>query len=194
MFPSPPAGLPLSCSGRILLRPRVPPEPAASPGPPLHPDFTAARTRGPKLRDPARWASPRKGGTEPRRRGGPDALLPGVATAQGSAPRVQAPLGRDCTGHWRVVGARGCRPGGSGSRSSALGVSRIAARAKLTGVGAARGARRGQEAIDPVLATVPFIRAAGRQSPGGGRQSKVPREPAGVGRRGRAGAAGRAAL
>lgn len=72
VFPSLPAGLPPSCSERILLCPRVPPASAASLGPPLHPDFTAARTRGPRLRDPTRRASPREaqsrvGGVAPTR-------------------------------------------------------------------------------------------------------------------------------
>lgn len=175
------------CAPGSLLSPRRPRRPHCTPtSQPLAPKDSGCETR-PAGRPRGREAQSRVGGVAPTR------------SYLEWPPRREALRGSRLLSA-RLHGTLACGRGAGRqarrvrSRSSAPGVSRIVARAKLTGVGAARGARRGQEAIDPVLATVPFIRAAGRQSRGGERQSKVPREPAGVGRRGRAGAAGRAAL
>ena len=154
--PAPPLPLPRppcsSCAPVSLLRPAAPPAPQcpscapgvpASPAPLLRPDFTAARTPPEDPDCGTRPAGRARGRPRAASEGSPDALLPGEVAAQGSAPRVRAPLGnrggRGCTGHGRGgQGRRAAGPGGSGSGDSAPRVSRNAARAELTGVGAAK--------------------------------------------------------
>lgn len=125
-----------------LLRPRRPRVSGAPTTPRLHSRSRSHPHQRTRTAGPAPPGVP-AGGPEPRRRAGPDALLPGEVAAQGSAPRVRAPLGnrggRGCAGHGKGgQGRRAAGPGGSGSGDSAPRVSRNAARAELTGVGAAK--------------------------------------------------------
>lgn len=165
-----------------LPSPQCPHAPGAPTAPQLHSrSHPRTRTAGP---DPLGVPA---GGTEPRRRDASTrsylersprrealrgfGLLPGT---------VDAEAARDTGGVGRGAGA--AAPRGFSSGDPAPRVSRNAARAELTGVGAVRGAWRSEVAINPVLATVPFIRAAGGRSSELGRQTSEECTPRAGGR------------
>ena len=168
----PPAPRCPSCAPVSLLRPRCPRVSGAPTAPRLH--SRSHPTRGPRLRDPPRRACPREaqsrvGGLARRaptwrgRRAGKRSAGPG-SSREPRRPRLH-----------------GTREGWSGAQGGRA--RRVRLRGLRTPGLPERGARgadrcgRGEVAIDPVLATDPFIRAAGGRSSEPGRRTSEESAP-----------------